>query len=346
MTKKSVIDEINDKFGNGAIMSFTPNSIVNIGSISTGSLALDHATGIGGVPRGRITEIMGMEGTGKSTTCLQLIAEAQKSSEKITAYIDPEHAFDPSYAQRCGVDIERVYISQPDNGEQALEICEALVRSEECSLVIIDSVAALVPKAEIDGEMEDMQVGLQARLMSKAMRKMTGAISKTDTAVVFTNQIRQKIGIMFGSPNITSGGMALKFYASMRLELKRIQSIKEGGNIVGSIIRFKIIKNKVAPPFGEAEVEIEHGKGYSTYGEVLDLAVEYGIVSKRASYYFINEERIGQGRANVKEMLKDNEELYNELKTQVKEKLSGNVDVISEENRPIIEPLDQEGEIE
>jgi recombination protein RecA len=288
--------------------------------IPTGSLSLDIATGVGGIPRGRVTEVYGPESSGKTTLCLHVIAQAQRW-DGICAFIDMEHALDPVYAERIGVNINDLYISQPDTGEQALEIAEALVRSGAVDIIVLDSVAALVPRAEIEGEMGDAHVGLQARLMSQALRKLSGAIKQSNTAMVFTNQLRMKIGIMFGNPETTSGGRALKFYASMRLDIRRIQAIKQGGEVIGNRTRVRVTKNKVAAPFREAEFDIMYGEGISYSGDLLDLASELGLVERRGSFYRLasNEELLGQGRENAKDFLRDNPDVMEELDQAVRE---------------------------
>ena len=286
-------------------------------AIPTGSLSLDLALGVGGIPRGRVTEVFGPESSGKTTLCQHIVAEAQRLGG-VCAYIDMEHALDPAYAEKCGVDVENLYISQPDTGEQALEIAETLVRSGAVEVVVIDSVAALVPRAEIEGDMGDATMGMQARLMSQALRKLSGVIKQTNTAVVFTNQLRQKIGVMFGNPETTTGGMALKFYASVRLDVRRIESIKVGQEVVGSRTRVRVVKNKVAPPFKVAEFDILYNEGISKAGDVLDLGVTLGAVEKRGSFYTVGEQRIGQGRENARQTLKDNPAMMQELEARVR----------------------------
>ena len=298
--------QIQKQFGKGAIMKLgDDNALTDIQAISTGSITLDVATGIGGVPRGRIIEIYGPESSGKTTLTLHIIAEAQKTGGK-AAFIDAEHALDPEYAKHLGVDINELLVSQPDTGEQALEICEMLVRSGALDVIVIDSVAALVPKAEIQGEMGDSHVGLQARLMSQALRKLAGAINKSKTAVIFINQLREKVGVMFGNPETTTGGRALKFYSTMRMDVRRIESIKSGDSVLGNRTRVKIVKNKVAPPFKQAEFDIMYGEGISKAGDILDCAVENGVVEKAGSWYSFDGEIIGQGRENVKTYLQSN----------------------------------------
>jgi len=311
------ISQIEKQFGQGSIMRMGEDSIVKIESISTGSISLDSALGIGGIPRGRITEIYGPESSGKTTLTLHIIAEAQKTGG-YAAFIDAEHAMDPEYAKKLGVDTDNLLISQPDTGEQALDITETLVRSGALDIIVIDSVAALVPKAELDGDMGDSHMGLQARLMSQALRKLTGSVSKSKTSVIFINQIRHKIGVMFGSPETTTGGNALKFYASVRLDIRRIGQIKEGDQIVGNRTRVKVVKNKVAPPFKNTEFDIMYGEGISYEGDLLDLAVQADIVNKMGAWYSYNKEKIGQGRENAKRYLQDNENVRNEIETGVK----------------------------
>ena len=311
------ISQIEKQFGKGSIMRLGEDTIIKIDGISTGSISLDAAIGIGGAPRGRITEIYGPESSGKTTLALHIVAEAQKTGG-YAAFIDAEHAMDPDYAKKLGVDIENLLISQPDTGEQALDICETLVRSSALDVIVIDSVAALVPKAELDGDMGDTHVGLQARLMSQALRKLTGTVAKSRTSVIFINQIRHKIGVMFGSPETTTGGNALKFYASLRLDIRRIAQIKEGEQVVGSRTRVKVVKNKVAPPFKSTEFDIMYGEGISYEGDLLDLAVQADIVNKTGAWYSFNNEKIGQGRENAKRYLKENENVCNEIENAVK----------------------------
>ena len=305
--------QIQKQFGKGAIMKLgDDNALTDIQAISTGSITLDVATGIGGVPRGRIIEIYGPESSGKTTLTLHIIAEAQKTGGK-AAFIDAEHALDPEYAKHLGVDINELLVSQPDTGEQALEICEMLVRSGALDVIVIDSVAALVPKAEIQGDMGDSHVGLQARLMSQALRKLAGAINKSKTAVIFINQLREKVGVMFGNPETTTGGRALKFYSTMRMDVRRIESIKSGDSVLGNRTRVKIVKNKVAPPFKQAEFDIMYGEGISKAGDILDCAVENGVVEKAGSWYSFDGERIGQGRENVKTYLQSNPDIMDRI---------------------------------
>lgn len=313
--------QIQKQFGKGAIMKLgSEEANMGVAAIPTGAVSLDIATGIGGVPRGRIIEIFGPESSGKTTLTLHIIAEAQKMGGK-AAFIDAEHALDPEYAKNLGVDVNELLVSQPDTGEQALEICEMLVRSGAIDVVVIDSVAALVPRAEIQGEMGDSHVGLQARLMSQALRKLAGAISKSNTSAIFINQLREKVGIMFGNPEVTTGGRALKFYSSMRLDVRRIESIKSGDAVLGSRTRVKVVKNKVAPPFKQAEFDIMYGQGISREGDVLDCAVEAKIVEKAGSWYSFNGDRIGQGRENVKAFLAANKEIL----AQIEERLMSSI---------------------
>jgi|TARA_B100001741_G_C16534477_1_gene591197 recombination protein RecA len=311
------ITQIEKQFGQGSIMRMGEDTIKKIDGISTGSISLDSALGIGGIPRGRITEIYGPESSGKTTLTLHIVAEAQKIGG-YAAFIDAEHAMDPEYAKKLGVDIDNLLISQPDTGEQALDITETLVRSGALDVIVIDSVAALVPKAELDGEMGDTHVGLQARLMSQALRKLTGTVSKSRTAVIFINQIRHKIGVMFGSPETTTGGNALKFYSSVRLDIRRIGQIKEADQVVGNRTRVKVVKNKVAPPFKNTEFDIMYGEGISFCGDLIDLAVQADIVSKMGAWYSYNKEKIGQGRENAKRYLQENEKIKDEIEQGVK----------------------------
>jgi recombination protein RecA len=312
------LSTLTKRFGEGAIMRLGEAQHLNVESIPTGSLSLDIALGVGGVPRGRVIEIYGPESSGKTTLAQHIIAEAQKRGG-ICAFVDMEHALDPVYAARCGVDIDNLYVSQPDTGEQALEIVEALIRSGTMDAVVVDSVAALVPRAEIEGEMGDAHVGLQARLMSQALRKLSGVIKQTNTSMIFTNQLRMKIGVMFGNPETTSGGKALKFYASVRLDIRRIQAIKDSGEVVGNRTRVKVKKNKVAPPFTEAEFDIMYNEGISKVGDILDLGVDYDILEKRGAYYRYGEELLGQGRSNSKQFLLENPEMMNELELLIRQ---------------------------
>jgi recombination protein RecA len=314
-------EQIEKKFGKGAIMKLGENAASDqIAAIPTGALALDAALGIGGVPRGRIVEIYGPESSGKTTLALQILSEAQAMGG-IVAFIDAEHALDPSYAARLGVDIDEILISQPDTGEQGLEITDMLVRSGAVDVIVIDSVAALVPRAEIEGEMGDASVGLQARLMSQALRKLAGSLSKSNTTCIFINQLREKIGVMFGSPETTTGGRALKFFSTIRIDVRRIDSIKQGADIVGSRVRAKVVKNKVAPPFRQAEFDLMYGTGISKEGSILDLGVEEGIVAKSGSWYTYGEERLGQGREAAKDFLRENPDIRNELERLIREAL-------------------------
>lgn len=311
------LGDLTKRFGDGTIMKLGEAHDMRIESIPTGALSIDLALGIGGVPRGRIIEIYGPESSGKTTVCQHIIAEAQKMGG-ICAFIDMEHALDPSYAEKIGVNIDDLYISQPDTGEQALEIAEALVRSGALDVVVIDSVAALVPRAEIEGDMGDSQMGLQARLMSQALRKLAGVIKQTNTTVIFTNQLRQKIGVMFGNPETTTGGQALKYYCSVRMDIRRIQSIKVGSEVRGNRTRIRITKNKVAPPFKQAEFDIMYNEGISTSGDVLDLGVEHEVVTKRGAFYSYGDTRLGQGRENSKAFLRDNLDLMKTIETEIR----------------------------
>jgi recombination protein RecA len=311
------LSDITKRFGDGAIMRLGEAGHLKVDVIPTGSLALDLALGVGGVPRGRVTEIYGPEASGKTTICQHIVAEAQKMGG-LTAFVDMEHALDPVYAAHCGVDVENLYISQPDTGEQALEIAEALVRSGTMDVVVVDSVAALVPRAEIEGDMGDAHMGLQARLMSQALRKLSGAIKQSNTAMVFTNQLRMKIGVMFGNPETTSGGRALKFYSSVRLDVRRIQSIKDKGEVIGSRTRVRVTKNKVAAPFRKAEFDIMYNEGISRAGDILDIGVELGVIEKRGSFYNYNDERLAQGRENVKAFLRENPPLADEIESLIR----------------------------
>ncbi len=317
----AALQQIQKQFGKGAIMKLGDDTGLNIETISTGSISLDIATGVGGIPRGRITEIYGPESSGKTTLALHIIAEAQRLGGR-AAFIDAEHALDPEYASKLGVDINELLVSQPDTGEQALEICEMLVRSGALDVVVVDSVAALVPKAEIQGEMGDSHVGLHARLMSQALRKLAGAINKSNTCAIFINQLREKVGVMFGNPEVTTGGRALKFYATMRIDVRRVEGIKQGDQFIGNRTRVKIVKNKVAPPFKQAEFDIMYGHGISREGDALDCAVEHKIVDKAGAWYSYEGNRIGQGRENVKKYLAENPEILNRIEAQIREKIS------------------------
>ncbi|MDD7208654.1 MAG: recombinase RecA [Lachnospiraceae bacterium] len=315
----NAVATIEKNYGKGSIMKLGDSNFnIDIKSIPTGSISLDVALGVGGVPRGRIIEIYGPESSGKTTVALHMIAEAQKRNG-IAGFIDAEHALDPQYAKKIGVDIDNLYISQPDNGEQALEIAETMIRSGALDIVIIDSVAALVPKAEIEGDMDDQQVGLHARLMSKAMRKLTGVIDRSNCAVVFINQLREKVGIMFGNPEVTTGGRALKFYASVRMDVRRVEAIKQGGEIIGNHTKVKIVKNKVAPPFKEAEFDIMFGQGISREGDLIDLAVKVGAVQKSGAWYAYEGEKIGQGRENAKAFLREHPDVMAKIERVVRE---------------------------
>lgn len=314
----AAISKIEKDFGKGAIMKLGDKSKnMDVETVPTGSLSLDLALGLGGLPKGRVVEIYGPESSGKTTVTLHMVAEVQKRGG-IAGFIDAEHALDPSYARRIGVDIDNLYISQPDNGEQALEITEMMVRSGAVDIIVVDSVAALVPKAEIDGDMGDSHVGLQARLMSQALRKLTAIISKSNCIVIFINQLREKVGVMFGSPETTTGGRALKFYSSIRMDIRRIEAIKQGGEIVGNRTRVKVVKNKVAPPFKEAEFDIMFGKGISREGDILDLAANTGIVNKSGAWYSYNDAKIGQGRENTKNYFRENPEIMEEIEHKVR----------------------------
>ena len=315
---QAAMSKIEKDFGKGSIMRMGDEQIENVEVIPTGSIGLNAALGVGGYPKGRIIEIYGPESSGKTTLAIHAIAECQKAGG-LAAFIDAEHAFDRFYAANLGVDIDNLYISQPDNGEQALEIADQLIRSSAIDIIVIDSVAALTPKKEIEGDMGDSAVGLQARLMSQALRKLTSTISKTNTTCIFINQLREKIGVMFGNPETTTGGNALKFYASVRLDIRRVTSIKDGDNVIGNQVRVKIVKNKVAPPFRKAEFEITFGEGISKIGEIIDLGVEYGIIKKSGSWFSYGESRLAQGRDAVKELLKDNPELCEELEAKIME---------------------------
>ena len=318
---QSTLEKIEKDYGKGTIMKMGDQIISDIATIPSGSIALDIALGIGGYPRGRVVEIYGPESSGKTTLAIHAIAEAQKAGG-IAAYIDAEHAFDRTYAEKLGVDVENLYISQPDNGEQALEITDNLIRSGAIDIIVIDSVAALTPKAEIEGEMGDSKMGLQARLMSQALRKLTGNISRTNTCCIFINQLRDKIGVMFGSPETTTGGNALKFYSSVRIDIRRISQLKEGEEAYGNRVRVKVVKNKMAPPFRKAEFDLLFGEGISRIGEVIDLSVEHNIIKKSGSWFSYGETKLGQGRDAVKQILTDNLELMEELTVKIREKLA------------------------
>ncbi len=338
--KEKVLDltreQIERKFGKGSLMRLGEDAVLRtIESIPTGSLALDAALGIGGVPRGRIVEIFGPESSGKTTLALQIVAEAQRSGG-VAAFVDAEHALDPSYAARLGVDVEDLLISQPDTGEQALEITDMLVRSGAIDVIVIDSVAALVPRAELEGEMGDVTVGLQARLMSQAMRKLAGSLNRSQTTCIFINQLREKIGVMFGNPETTSGGRALKFYASIRIDIRRIDSIKQGTDIIGNRVRAKVVKNKVAPPFRQAEFDILYGQGISREGEIIDLGVAEGFIDKSGAWYSYDGNRIGQGKDNVRNFLCENPEIAQAIEARIRDKLlpKGGVEAPVEADAP------------
>jgi recombination protein RecA len=322
--------QIEKQFGKGSIMRLGQKGAIQpIETISTGAISIDYALGVGGVPRGRVIEIFGPESSGKTTLSLQIVAEAQKLGGT-AAFVDAEHALDAAYAKKLGVDIDNLLVSQPDNGEQALEIVEVLIRSNGVDVVVVDSVAALVPKAEIEGEMGDAQMGLQARLMSQALRKLTGAVSKSKTSLIFINQLREKIGVMFGNPETTTGGRALKFYSSVRMDIRRIASIKDGDAVVGGRTRVKVVKNKVAPPFREAEFDIMYGEGISKTGDLLDLAVEKRIVEKSGAWFAYGGERLGQGRENAKQFMKDNPEVFRSIDEKVRKELGMSRDSVPE----------------
>ncbi len=324
-----VIDKLDKEYGKGTVMKLSDERVVDIPAISTGSLGLDIALGIGGLPRGRVIEIYGPESSGKTTLAMHTIAEAQKLGG-IAAFVDAEHAFDKSYAEKLGIDTENLLISQPDNGEQALEIAEHLIRSGAIDVIVIDSVAALVPKAELEGDMGDSKMGLQARLMSQALRKLTGTINKTGCCCIFINQLREKIGVMFGNPETTTGGNALKFYASVRLDIRRVGQIKDGEDVVGNRTKVKVVKNKVSPPFKVIEFDIMYGQGVSKVGEILDLGVELEIIQKSGSWFSYNGNKLGQGRDSVKTILLDNPELMDEIEGKIREKIKG-VDILKVE---------------
>ena len=331
---ETALAQIEKQFGKGAVMKLGANVTMQVDAIPTGSLGLDLALGIGGVPRGRIVEVYGPESSGKTTLALQILAEAQKMGGEV-AFIDVEHALDPTYAAALGVDIDSLLVSQPDTGEQAMEICEALVRSGAIDAVVVDSVAAMVPRAEIEGEMGDSHVGLQARLMSQALRKLTGVIGKTNTVCIFINQLREKVGIVYGNPEVTTGGRALKYYSSVRIDVRRIEGLKDStGAFIGNRTRAKIVKNKVAPPFREAEFDIMFGEGISKIGEILDLGVKLGVVQKSGAWFNYGEMRLGQGRDNAKQFLKDNPEIANDIEGQIR----ANADKLYATRRPVSKP--------
>ena len=344
---ESALGQIEKQFGKGSVMKLGDFSAMNVEAIPTGALSLDVALGIGGIPKGRIVEIFGPESSGKTTLALHMIAECQKTGGE-AAFIDAEHALDPVYAKHLGVDIDNLIVSQPDTGEQALEIAEALVRSGAIDIIVVDSVAALVPKAEIDGDMGDSHVGLQARLMSQALRKLAGVLNKSNTAIIFINQLREKVGIMFGNPETTPGGRALKFYASVRLDIRKTENLKQDGEVFGNRVRVKVVKNKVAPPFREAEFDIIYGKGISKSGNILDLGVNLDIVEKSDSWFSYNGARIGQGRENAKKYLEENPEVMAEVEKKVRDKFneafekSLSDDMTVEDDEEEKEPIDEE----
>jgi recombination protein RecA len=321
---EAAILAIEKQFGRGSIMRLGSADTITVDSIPTGSIALDLALGVGGVPRGRITEIFGPESSGKTTLCQHVIAEAQRRGG-VAAFIDVEHALDPGYARSCGVNVDELLVSQPDTGEQALEITETLIRSGGVDIVVVDSVAALVPRAEIEGEMGDSFVGIQARLMSQALRKLTGAVSRSNTALVFTNQLREKIGVMFGNPETTPGGRALKFYASVRLDIRRVETIKSGTEAIGSRVRVKVVKNKVAPPFRVAEFDVMYGEGISREGSLVDVGVALDVVTKTGAWFTFGETRLGQGREAAKDFLRTNEDVAAEIEAQIRSKMSATI---------------------
>lgn len=339
---EAAMSQIEKQFGKGSVMKLGEFKAMEIEAIPTGALSLDMALGIGGVPRGRIIEVFGPESSGKTTLALHVIAEAQKTGGE-AAFIDAEHALDPVYAKKLGVDIDNLIVSQPDTGEQALEITESLIRSGALDVIVVDSVAALVPKAEIDGDMGDSHMGLQARLMSQALRKLAGAINKTKTVLIFINQLREKIGVMFGNPETTTGGRALKFYASVRLDIRKIENIKQDGEVKGNRVRVKVIKNKVAPPFREAEFDIVYGEGISKAGNILDMAVNMDIIEKSGSWFSYNGERIGQGRENVKKYLQDNPDVLEDVEKKVRANFSKAFEESLGEELP---EVDEDGEFE
>lgn len=337
----AAIGQIEKQFGKGSVMKLGDSSAsMNVETIPTGSLSLDIALGLGGIPKGRIVEIYGPESSGKTTVALHMVAEVQKRGG-IAGFIDAEHALDPAYAKNIGVDIDNLYISQPDNGEQALEITETMVRSGAMDIIIVDSVAALVPKAEIDGDMGDSHMGLQARLMSQALRKLTAVVSKTNCIVIFINQLREKLGVMFGNPETTTGGRALKFYSSIRMDVRRIESLKQAGEVVGNRTRVKVVKNKVAPPFKEAEFDIVFGKGISRVGDILDLAVKLDVVQKSGAWFAYNNAKIGQGRENAKLYMEEHPEMMAEVERQVREHYGLQGDVVNIEKQPAQEAEDE-----
>jgi recombination protein RecA len=334
----TALANLTKRFGEGTVMRLGEAAHLNVETIPTGSLAIDRALGAGGIPRGRVTEVYGPEGAGKTTLAQHIVAEAQKRGG-VAAFIDMEHALDPAYAARCGVDVENLLISQPDTGEQALEIAETLIRSGAVDVIVVDSVAALVPRAEIEGEMGDSHPGLQARLMSQALRKLSGAIKQSNTALIFTNQLREKIGVMFGNPVTTSGGRALKFYASVRMDIRRITAIKDKGEVIGNRTRVRVTKNKVAPPFRVAEFDINYEEGISKAGDLLDMAVEFEVVEKRGSYYYRDGENLAQGRENAKQFLREHPDVANEIEAVIRGKM-----VPGEIIEPVELPTEETGE--
>ncbi len=343
---EAALVQIEKQFGKGSVMKLGQDAVAEIAAIPTGSLVLDVALGVGGIPRGRVIEIFGPESSGKTTVALHVIAEAQKRGGH-AAFIDAEHALDPQYATNLGVNLDELLVSQPDTGEQALEIAEALVRSNAIDVLVIDSVAALVPRAEIEGEMGDSHVGLQARLMSQALRKLSGVISKSKTSAVFINQIREKVGVMFGNPEVTPGGRALKFYSSVRLDVRRIESLKIGSDqIIGNRTRVKVVKNKVAPPFKIAEFDILYGKGISSEGSLIDLGLEHNVINKSGAWYSYGEERLGQGRENVREFLKENAAMREEIETKVREIAGLPADNSLPAAKPVQQPEENDGKKE
>ncbi|MFM1650895.1 recombinase RecA [Brevibacillus sp. B_LB10_24] len=338
---ENALRQIEKQFGKGSIMKLGDMGTMQVSTVSSGALALDIALGVGGFPRGRIIEIYGPESSGKTTVALHAIAEVQKQGGQ-AAFIDAEHALDPVYASKLGVNIEDLLLSQPDTGEQALEIAEALVRSGAVDIIVVDSVAALVPKAEIEGEMGDSHVGLQARLMSQALRKLSGAINKSKTIAIFINQLREKVGVMFGNPETTPGGRALKFYASVRLDVRKAESIKSGNDVIGTKTKIKVVKNKVAPPFKTAEVDIMYGEGISREGSILDIGAEIDVVAKSGAWYSFNDERLGQGRENAKLFLKENQEIASQIEAKVREYFSLNPSAVPQTDDAVVDPEQEE----
>jgi recombination protein RecA len=341
----AVLGNITKRFGEGSIMRLGEATHLQVETIPTGSLAIDIALGVGGIPRGRVTEIYGPESAGKTTLCQHIVAETQKRGG-VAAYIDMEHALDPSYAARCGVDIDNLYISQPDTGEQALEIAEQLVRSGAVDIIVIDSVAALVPRAEIEGEMGDSHMGLQARLMSQALRKLSGAIKQSNTALVFTNQLRMKIGVMFGNPETTTGGNALKFYASVRMDIRRTQSIKTNAEVVGNRVKVRVTKNKVAPPFREAEFDIMFNEGISKVGDILDIGTNMDIITKRGAFFAYGDVKLGQGRENGKDFLRDHPEIANEIEAEIRSNVAKAAELAKASLHVKVEEEDEDEELD